>query len=93
VRWQASLRARHRFDGVDDAAHRAPGIAPKGAPRACCEGAFPVIYVFHKGKLVETYTYDKSPGYRGETLRDLVTGLLKPKDAQGAAKAPAKVGR
>lgn len=40
----------------------------------------PVIYVVHKNKLVESYTYHKSPGRSGNLLRDEVVNLLSPKD-------------
>ena len=40
------------------------------------DGSIPVIYVFHMGRLVETYTYMKSPGPNGEALKSLVERLL-----------------
>lgn len=41
--------------------------------------AIPVIYLFHNGKIIETYTYHKSLGWTGGILAAKVTELLTKK--------------
>ena len=62
--------------------------APTGAKAAQLHKQFkipdydqtiPVIYVFHKNKLVKSYTYLKNPGRSGNLLREDVVNLLGPK--------------
>jgi TPR repeat protein len=40
------------------------------------DGSFPVIYVFHDGRCVQRYMYERSPGEQGEELKALVEELL-----------------
>lgn len=40
--------------------------------------SIPVIFVFHKGKVKTVYTYYRSPGGGGGTLRAFVESLLEP---------------
>lgn len=43
------------------------------------DNTIPVIYLFHKGKIAETFTYRKSPGRSGQRLSNLVITLLSKK--------------
>jgi TPR repeat protein len=43
------------------------------------DGTIPVLYVFHLGKPVKTYTYDNNPGPNGKELKSLVESLLSKK--------------
>ena len=40
------------------------------------DNSIPVIYVFHDGRCVQRYTYERNPGEQGEELKALVEELL-----------------